>query len=255
MNHDTSTQVKVLLHECVDNAIYRISNNLVYRPFHEALLSSDAILYSSLERSFSTSFGQGPIERISDLIVGETTEDHVKQKTTHVNIFKGAQDQINLWLQGYRDRTIQPNWTREREILKSFNKGDTISVRVISDLWFKRDGQEYFLSLKTVKPNLDQTEKAKSDMLHLLAENPNYKPFFCLYYNPYGEDRSSYKWTIPNGIFNMQSDTCVLIGKEYWDFLGGAGTYEQLLEICQEVGNVTRATVEHLAIKRAISDF
>lgn len=255
MNNDTATQVKVLLHECVDNAISRISKNLVNRPFHEALLSSDAILYSSLERSFSTSFGQGPIERTSDLIVGETTEDHVKQKALYVNIYKGAQDQINRWLQGYRDHTIQPNWTREKKVLESFNKGDTISVRVISDLWFKRDGQEYFLSLKTVKPNLDQTEKAKSDMLHLLAENPKYKPFFCLYYNPYGEDRSSYKWTIPNGIFNMQSDTCVLIGKEYWDFLGGVGTYEQLLDICLEVGTVTRATVEHLAIKRSISDF
>ncbi len=255
MNDDTATQVKVLLHECVDNAIQRIANNLVYRPFHEALLSSDAILYSSLERSFSTSFGQGPVEKISDLIVGETTDTHVKQKITYVNIFKGAQDQINLWLQGYRDRTLQPNWSREGEILKSFHKGDTISVRVISDLWFKRDGQEYFLSLKTVKPNLDQTEKAKSDMLYLLADNPNYRPYFCLYYNPYGEERSSYRWTIPNGIFTMQSDSCVLIGKEYWDFLGGPGTYGQLLAICQEVGNVTRATVEHLAIKRSTSDF
>ena len=44
----------------------------------------------------------------------------------------------------------------------------------------------------------------------------------------------------------MKQDYCVLIGKEYWDFVGGEGTYTNLLEIFKVVGNDTRARLEEI---------
>ena len=53
---------------CVDNTIQRISQGTTRRPFHSALLSDEALFWSSFERSFSTSFGQRVIEEIARIV-------------------------------------------------------------------------------------------------------------------------------------------------------------------------------------------
>ncbi len=57
---------------------------------------------------------------------------------------------------------------------------------------------------------------------------------FAMGYNPYGEDKSSYKWSF--AVRHMDIRNQVLIGREFWDLLGGEGTYEELLDIYQQVG-------------------
>ncbi len=83
-------------------------------------------------------------------------------------------------------------------------------------------------------------------MLRLKAGNPDYQVYFGLYYNPGGPAKADYNWSVPNKIFDMQGDDIVLIGQEYWDFLGGKGTYESLLEIFTEVGAETRQQLQDL---------
>jgi len=34
----------------------------------------------------------------------------------------------------------------------------------------------------------------------------------------------------------MRNDSIVLIGKEFWDFVGGENTWEALIELFEEVG-------------------
>ncbi|MEM8528576.1 MAG: TdeIII family type II restriction endonuclease, partial [Bacteroidota bacterium] len=102
---------------------------------------------------------------------------------------------------------------------------------------------EIFISIKTVKPNLDQTEIAKKDMLLLKAHNPNYQTYFSLFYNPGGKERNDYNWLIPFKLFNMHQDECVLIGKDFWDKIGGANTYNDLINIFAEVGAYTKQKI------------
>jgi len=64
-------------------------------------------------------------------------------------------------------------------------------------------------------------KRVKKDMLLLKAHNPNLETYFGIYYNPGGPDRIDYNWSVPTKIFNMKQDKCVLIGPEYWDFVGG----------------------------------
>ncbi len=80
-------------------------------------------------------------------------------------------------------------------------------------------------------------------MLMLKADNAMNQPYFCLYYNPGGNNKADYNWTIPSKIFDMKNDECVLIGKDYWDTIGGANTYVKLLEIFEEVGRETRQKI------------
>ena len=44
-------------------------------------------------------------------------------------------------------------------------------------------------------------------------------------------------------IFDMVKDDVVLIGKDYWDLLGGNGTYKKILEIADTSGVETKKII------------
>ncbi len=243
----TKNKIKEILVRSVSNTISRttkrIASNKSHKPFHDALLTSDIVKISSFERSFSTSFGQGPIEQISELVAIDNGFQACRQKVTLVNAYKGAIDEVERICSALRSGSQRPNWENEIKTVSAFGKGDTVVRRVISDLWLKKGDTEHFISIKTVTPNLDQSEIAKKDMLLLKAQNPMYQTFFGLYYNPHGTEREDYSHNFPMKIFDMHHDSCVLIGKDYWDFLGGAGSYESLLEVFSEVGEETKKSL------------
>ena len=246
MKTGTIKEVERILKGCVDNTITRIKSDRTHRPFHEALLSKELVIASAFERSFSTSFGQKAVEEISQIIARSNGAECERQRETQVNIYKGASDEITRILNSLREGIAMPDWNKEVKRICAFTKGDTIVLRVISDLWIKKENKETFISIKTVKPNLDQTEIAKKDMLLLKADNTSRRVFFGLFYNPGGEARADYNWTIPNRIFSMLDDACVLIGQEYWDYIGGKSTYSELLEIFENVGEKTRDRLSSL---------
>jgi len=246
LKKDTREEIIAIIKKCVDGAIKRISKDKSYRPFHEALLTKELVAASALERSFSTSFGQGPIEEISRILVISTGAECVRQKETRVNVNKSAADEIERILSALRSGDSRPNWKKEVARISAFTKGDYIQRRILSDLWIKRANSEIFISIKTVKPNIDQTEIVKKDMLFLKAHESKLQTYFALYYNPGGPRREDYNWTVPFKIFDMVQDECVLIGQEYWDFVGGKNTYLDLLEIFGEVGEMTREKLKKL---------
>ena len=246
MQKSTREEIRLILQSCVDRAIIRVNKDSTYRPFHEALLTKKLLGASVFERSFSTSFGQGPVEEISQILAIANGAESLRQKETLVNVNKGAVDEIERILSSLRGGEALPNWEKEVLKVQAFKKGDYVVRRIISDLWIKKDNIEVFISVKTVKPNLDQTEIVKKDMLFLKADNINAHTFLGLYYNPGGPNRIDYNWSLPSKIFNMKQDKCVLIGQQYWDFIGGEGSYEALLDIFKQVGNNTRAQLENI---------
>lgn len=247
MDNDVKNSIKEILKLCVNGAIkrteHKIATDKSHKPFHKALLPTEIVKISSFERSFSTSLGQGPIEKISELVAANNGFEVCRQKEVHVNVYKGAVDEIERITSALRSGHQKPNWAKELKTITSFNKGDTVVRRVISDLWIRKNGIESYFSIKTVQPNLDQSEIAKKDMLLLNASDPKVKTFFALYYNPDGPKREAYKHSPPKKIFNMHNDPCVLIGKDYWDYLGGDGTYEELLGVFAEAGAETKESL------------
>lgn len=246
MEKSTRDQITSILQSCVDRAIKRIKKDKTYRPFHEALLTKKLVAASAFERSFSTSFGQGPIEEISKILAAADGATIIRQKETLANVNKSAVDEIGRILNSLRSGESAPNWEKEVSKVQAFNKGDYVVIRIISDLWIKKENTEIYISIKTVKPNIDQTEIAKRDMLLLKAHDPKAETYLGLYYNPGGPNRTDYNWSVPGKIFNMKQDKCVLVGQEYWDFVGGKGTYKNLLNIFEEVGNDTRFSLEKI---------
>ena len=72
MKKAAKTEIASILQGCIDGTINRIAKAKTYKPFHDALLTKEIVSASAFERSFSTSFGQGPIEKISRIIALST---------------------------------------------------------------------------------------------------------------------------------------------------------------------------------------
>ncbi len=236
--------------DCVDKTITRItSGTRTYRPFHSALLSEDVLFWSAFERSFSTSFGQRVIEEIAKLVaLANGASNAERQKETNIVLDVAYENAIREHMLRIRSKNKgNYDWNSSLSEIKAvLPSGTTEQVRIISDLWWKKDGVDNFCSLKTVKPNIDQTAVAKEDCFRLSLAMPECHTYFGLPYNPYGENKTDYAHNPPMGIFDFRHDSVVLIGKELWDTIGGAGCYEELLDIATEVGKETREKIKKL---------
>ncbi|MBG6026602.1 TdeIII family type II restriction endonuclease [Proteus mirabilis] len=256
MDQNCCERVRAEFISCVERTLLRLESEPTRMPFHEALLSKEAIFWSRFERSFSTSFGQSVIERISAVIAASSGATNVQtQKQTIVTLDQNHLQEIEHHISQLRLRGsgVNPNWDDDYQyILNIPRSGRSIDLRVISDLYFERNGTRNYLSIKTVKPNIDQTAEAKRDLLKLKIDDPNCNVYFGLYYNPYGVQRTGYAWTPPMRIFNFHYDSCILIGKDYWDCLGGKGTYEIILEIAQSAGESLQRTIRQYGVDNFI---
>jgi hypothetical protein len=92
--------------------------------------------------------------------------------------------------------------------------------------------------MKSPQPNKGQCLEVTQRILrtHLIRRTPRPKvqAYFAMAYNPYGQDRSDYKWSF--ALSHMPFDKAVLIGHEFWTVIGGPSTYVEVLEVYQEVG-------------------
>lgn len=246
----------IIRHEflsCATETIKRLEDEPGKMPFHEALLSKEALFWSRFERSFSTSFGQRTIERLSAKIALYSGATNViPQNLVSFNIDSDIHNAVIHHLSALRRKNsgAVTNWQEELNYFRSIqSSGNVVNVTIRSDLYYIRDNTHHFYSIKTVKPNIDQTVEAKKDLLLLSLAYPNSKAYFGLYYNPYGEFREQYIWAPPRRIFNFHTDESVLIGKDYWDNLGGNGTYEFIMEIAQEVGPEIQELIRQYGIR------
>jgi len=243
MAKKTKKAVRDHLSQLVKDAMTRVSNfdetDGGHNPFRSRLIDDAYLEAAKFERSFVTSMGSRGYEQLGRIIAEGAGHTATRSRITQGPISAGQRAYIATLLRSFRvDKKAVPDWMQEvAKLAELASDGARETVSITSDLYVKTTGgEELFFSMKTVKPNLDQTERAKRDLLELIAMNPDHKAYFVLPYNPYGEEREKYNFTIPFKIFDMRKDPSVLIGKDFWDLLGGPGTYEDLLEVFGEVG-------------------
>jgi len=230
-------------------------DELVNSPFNVRLVPSTIWKSSKYERSFVTGFG-GLYESISRVIANDKWDIANTQHTTILTMYQAQRDHISVILdqldhkkkKGDPDRR-EPNWTNELAELDLLANGATVEVDVNSDLYLfdATRNLKAFIELKSPKPNKDQTKVSKEKMLKLycgLKHAPEQIDlFFSLPFNPWGE-RHLYSHPFPMTYFQMRTSPVVNMGKEYWDYIGAtAGTYEELLQLVEDIGNETRDTI------------
>jgi type II restriction enzyme len=89
--------------------------------------------------------------------------------------------------------------------------------------------------MKSAKPNKGQCIEMKQRLLKALGIRRSREVFvwWGVPYNPYGTG-DAYRHPYPLRFFDFRNE--VKLGSEFWNFVGGGGTYELLLGIYREVG-------------------
>ncbi|MDX2131063.1 MAG: TdeIII family type II restriction endonuclease, partial [Planctomycetota bacterium] len=115
-----------------------------------------------------------------------------------------------------------------------------------------QNNTRFAFELKSPLPNSDITKVSKEKIFKLYAMDPPQvtQAFFALPYNPYGT-RDQYQWSFPARWFDMRNDKVVLIGNEFWDTIGGKGTYQFFIKQINEIGQDYRSRIyrEYLGIE------
>lgn len=212
------------------------------KPLYSALVPDEIFKGSHFERRFVTPFG-GVWEKLAQVVANENhghcSMGHSVNGVVGSESLRRIQEVLNnLEHSGKGEEKIKPDWAKELKYIRQ-GGGDPIPVSVTCDIFIHNEetNTKYAFELKAPLPNSDQTKVSKEKMLKLLAMKPKQVDyaFYALVYNPYGK-KEDYKWTFPMRWFNMHKDESVLIGNEFWDLIGGEGTYKTFITEVNKLG-------------------
>ncbi len=133
------------------------------------------------------------------------------------------------------------NWDKELAYILDGKSEKYVPVTVMCDIYAEdrseAQAKRYAFELKAPLPNSDQTKVSKEKILKLYSMEPVQieGAFYALPYNPYGK-REDYAWAFPARWFDMKEDEAVLIGNEFWEKIGGLGTYQAFIDAVNEIG-------------------
>ena len=208
-----------------------------YKPFHEAIIPDQILRVSAFERSFSTKLGS-TFEECARLIASQTYKT-VKRNFVATGQMPGAAAARIEQLVNQIASEHHPNFLKLiAEVLKIVDY-NWVERPVVADLYLESDkGVRYFFEIKSPKPNKGQCLEIAERLLRVHAitqeKRPKVNAYFAMAYNPYGHRRADYRHSFSLQYLDMENE--VLLGDEFWQIIGGKGTYEELLDIYREVG-------------------
>lgn len=244
-------EVYEFLKEKIINKInnYNLNDEDSSKPFQYALFTRKGYLAKGFIHGCETALGNWH-ESIARIIAKENFK--IAKKLQGRNKLSGqitntAQRTFENILSDLDSVIREPNYKTEAdEIFQASQENDNVVDRIQTvDLYLeKANGEEIYLEIKGPKPNKNEMRAAKRDLLEILAmrakEGKRVKIYLGMYYNPY-YPKEYVRWTCLK-FFDKGSD--FLVGKDFWDFLGGKDTYEELIDIYEKVGKEIRPVLE-----------
>ena len=249
MNNDRFLSIECAIKESIRNKFKVYKPETSSMPFHTRLLGKDRMALFSFIQSLNTNFGTSIFEPVSK----ELAKSNFKEVRTNVIAGKTISDLTHKVIQEIMDNlsTAQTKPMKMKEIQairEVCQKGNMTTVKPTKvDIWLESyDNKVYLIDLKTAKPNKGGFKEFKRTLLEwvacVLTENPDVdiNTLIAIPYNPY-EPKPYARWTMA-GMFDLENE--LKVAEEYWDFIGGMGTYEQLLNVFEKVGIEMRDEID-----------
>jgi len=213
------------------------------KPLYAMLVPDEIFKGSHFERRFVTPFGDA-WEKLAIVAanqgLGYGVARHNVAGKINAERLRRIQEILNS-LEYPEDgkQRVKPNWKAELKYILEGKSGNLIPTTVVCDVYAedKRKNKKYTFELKAPLPNSDQTKVSKEKLLKLYSMDPTQidNAYYALPYNPYGR-RIDYAWSFPARWFDMKNDEVVLIGDEFWEKIGGIGTYKAFIKAVNEIG-------------------
>jgi len=241
--------IEEVLKSCLRNKFQNYNPEPAAMPFHTRLLGKDRLALYSFIHSLSTNFGTTIFEPVALALAQKNFQNAKMQAKAGNQISDGAHKVIQKIMDNLTTAKTSPDKTREIEtIRKVCQKGKMQNVSLTQvDLWMENKSGELFLfDIKTAKPNAGGFKEFKRTLLEwaaaILAKNPKARvnTLIAIPYNPY-EPKPYFRWTM-RGMIDLENE--LKVGKEFWDFIGGDGAYEDLLGCFERVGIELRGEID-----------
>lgn len=213
------------------------------KPLYAALVPDEIFKGSHFERRFVTPFGSA-WEKLAIVAANKGLGYGGKGVSVHGQVnaerLRRIQEVLNkLEHSEHGEDRARPNWEKELAYILDGQSKKLIPTTVICDVYAedKKNNKKYTFELKAPLPNSDQTKVSKEKLLKLYSMEPIQidGAYYALPYNPYGR-RADYNWAFPARWFDMKNDGVVLIGDEFWEKIGGTGTYKAFINAVNEIG-------------------
>lgn len=240
MNDTTRQAVHSLLENFAKSSLqtYDIEKLKLAYPFHRLIFDDAGLVAFKQERSVVTKMGQRLYPELAKLIARENHSEVAREKVVEGELEETTVNTIGRIVRDLRAKKRVPNHEHELSEIRSAGKTVTKApVKVIADLYI---GDFFsgplFVEIKTPKPNLDISAETKWKILtfETLLRDQQARGYLAFAYNPY-ITRANYAHGFTKQIMDMQAE--VLMGEEFWDMIGGSGTFSELIEIIDAVGN------------------
>lgn len=215
------------------------------KPFHFALVPAEVWKGAKFERSFVTSLGS--MWEVAAVALGAPLRGWAAQGYSYAGSIHVEQLRvIQTILNDLESRARRPDWDGEVAEVLAAARGGTEPCHVTVDVAVgttatDRSTHEYF-EVKAPLPNSDQTKVSKEKIFKLTAMQGRECAYYALPFNPFGT-REAYSHPFPRRWFDMHTDRAVLIGEEFWNQIGGEGTWGRMLEVASDVGEALRPRI------------
>ena len=218
-------------------------------PFHTRLLGEDRLALYSFIHSLNTSFNTTIFEPVAVAIASPRFKVANHSVKTGQTLSTGSQRVIEEIMTSLETATAVPNKEAEVERIRAVcRSGNPIRVNPTKqDLFLEsHEGEVYFIDIKAPKPNKGEFDELKRTLLKwcavYLCEYPeaSVHGIIAMPYNPY-EPKPYERW-MAKGMMDLKSE--LLVAEEFWDFLGGDGTYADLLECFERAGITMRTEID-----------
>lgn len=218
-------------------------------PFHTRLLGKDRLALYSFIHSLNTNFGTTIFEPVGLTLAQHNFKVATAQDVAGNRISSKAQVAIQKIIDGLITAETAPDKEKEIEIIRKVcQQGTMIKVKPTRiDLMMESKSGEYFLfDIKTAKPNAGGFKEFKRTLLEwvavFLANKPEAKinTLIAIPYNPYEPEKYN-RWTM-RGMLDLDKE--LVVADEFWDFLGGKNTYQDLLDCFEKVGIELRNEID-----------
>lgn len=195
------------------------------------------------ERGFSRSLGTTYEECAKLIALEHHKEAHRSYEISgevSIEAVNEIEHQIALFQHSAENNVSKPGFEGMiQAVLEAQKTKHLVRRSVKADLYvLSHDGKKLFFEIKGSKPNKGQCLEVIQRLLryHLLCgqSRPDAQSYYAMAYNPYGPNRSDYKWSVARKYTPFEQ--AVIMGHEFWNIIGGETAYEELLDIYQEVG-------------------
>ncbi len=242
------TSVETTIRESLRNKFQNYNPESKNMPFHYRLLGKDRMALYSFIQSLNTTFGTSIFEPVAETLAKTRFVKAQSQYVVGNEISEYAQNEIQDIINELTTHANPDKCEEIQRIRAVCQKGRMNTLRTVKvDLLVEnREGSLFLFDLKTAKPNISNFKDFKRTLLEwcaiVLAQNPviDIHSLIAIPYNPY-EPEPYERWTL-RGMLDLEQE--LKVADEFWDFLGGEGVYQDLLNRFEKVGIELRPEID-----------